>query len=309
MKSMLFKSIHMTRSTMSGVIVSLCLFSNFGFAQSSPDSRIAKPTSNTSGKSSSSTKKDTEEDDDNIIRKPKETSEPLAKEFSTSERNKACNRFNGKVVSVSGEMWKIKDCKRHQIHDPDLLFRMSREGTAVVEADARDLASIPVGDSWDSLKSGKPRNCSAFNGKYITFSYTDVYFVERCIKRLIPDYETLLRHRRDRKDRTTDVLALSDVEFHSIKQGRDIPSEVDREFSKLLDGSAGVDLVPVDEACRGIEGKLVSFYSRLYRIEKCRKRELDAEAYTMKRRSFDAKIIELKPEQWLSLPDGKPLKD
>lgn len=260
------------------------------------------------GKAATDSKKDKEDEDDNIIRKPKESSEPVAKEFTNSERNKACAKYNGKLVSVGGEMWKLKDCKRHQVNDPDLMFKISRQGGAVIEADARELASIPIGESWDLLQSGKPRTCAAFNGKYITLSYTDIYFVERCIRRLVPDYETLLKHRRDRKDRSTDLLAVSDVEFHAIKQGRDLPSEVDREFAKLLDGSAGVDIIPVDEACRGVDGKLVSFYSRLYRIEKCRKRELDAEAFTMKRRAMDAKIIELKPEQWLSLPDGKPLE-
>lgn len=266
--------------------------------------------SKTTDISNSGAKKDAKEteDDDNIIKKPKETSEPVAKEFTNGEKNKACARFNGKLVSVSGEMWKIKDCKRHQVNDADLVFRLSRQGTPVVEADARELAAIPIGETWDIIHAGKARSCSVFNGKYITLSYTDIYFVDRCIRRLIPDYETLLKHRRDRKDRSTDILAVSDVEFHAIKQGRDLPSEVDREFSKLIDGSAGVDIIPVDEACRGVEGKLVSFYSRLYRIEKCRKREIDAESFTMKRRALDAKIVELKPEQWLSLPDGKPLE-
>ena len=276
------------------LVLSLFTVETISFAQAQPV------------KSAADAKKDKDDDDDNIIKKPKESSEPIAKEFTNIERNKACSKFNGKLVSLSGEMWKVKDCKRHQVNDPDIMFRLSRQGGAVVEADARELAAIPIGETWDSLQSGKPRTCAAFNGKYITLSYTDIYFVDRCIRRLIPDYETLLKHRRDRKDRSTDVLAVSDAEFHAVKQGRDIPSEVDREFAKLIDGSAGVDIIPVDEACHGVEGKLVSFYSRLYHIEKCRKREIDAEAFTMKRRTLDAKIIELKPEQWLSLPDGKP---
>lgn len=267
---------------------------------------IACAQTNTGSKKDSKDKKD-DENDDNIIKKPKESSEPVAREFTNAERNKACGKYNGKLVSVAGEMWKIKECKRHQVIDADLLFKLTRQAGTVVEADSRDLAPIPVGESWDAIQAGKPRSCAVFNGKYITLSYTDIYFVDRCIRRLVPDYETLLKHRRDRKDRTTDVLAVSDIEFHNMKQGRDIPSEVDKEFAKLMDGSAGVDIIPVDEACRGVDGKIVSFYSRLYRIEKCRKREIDAESFTMKRQALDAKIIELKAEQWLSLPDGKPM--
>ena len=57
-----------------------------------------------------------------------------------------------------------------------------------------------------------------------------------------------------------------------------------------------------------MDGKIVTFYSRMYKIEKCRKREINAEKYTMGRRVNDAKLIELRPEQWVSMPDGKPFE-
>ena len=39
------------------------------------------------------------------------------------------------------------------------------------------------------------------------------------------------------------------------------------------------DIIPLDEACRGINGRLVSFI-RAHRIENCRKREiLDPDLY------------------------------
>ena len=97
-------------------------------------------------------------------------------------------------------------------------------------------------------------------------------------------------------------MALTAREFWAMRQGRDISSIIDKDFAKLLDGSAGVDIIPVDEACKGVDGKIVTFYSRMYKIEKCRKREIDAESFTMHRKLGDVKLIELKPEQWISMP-------
>jgi hypothetical protein len=247
----------------------------------------------------------TEEEDDSIIRKPKEADPPPPKEFSKAETLKVCAKYKDKIISVYGEMFKLQNCTRHHITDPDQVFQMTRQGASVVEVDATDVAALPVGQTWESLKA-KDRPCSAFNKKYVTFSYTDIYFVENCVRRLIPDYETLLAHRQERGQKNGEVLALTSKEFWSIRQGRDISSIIDKDFAKLMDGSAGVDIIPVDEACKGVEGKIVTFYSRMYKIEKCRKREIDAESFTMARKLGDMKLIELKPEQWISMPDGKP---
>ncbi|MCX6127081.1 MAG: hypothetical protein NTV34_20350, partial [Proteobacteria bacterium] len=247
-------------------------------------------------------------DDDNVIRKPKETNQPIAKEFSASERSKACAKYSGKLVSLSGEIWKVQKCTRHQVHDPDLLFRMSRQGSTVTEADSRELAPIPIGASWESLQNARQRPCSTFSNHYVTYSFVDIYFIERCVKRLIPDYETFIQHRKEHNAKTQEIIELTDAEFYGMSAGKDITSIIDKEFAKLLDGSAGVDIVPLDEACKGVDGKFVSFYSRLYKIEKCRKREINAEAYTMQTRGRDLHLVELRPEQWLSLPDGLPWK-
>jgi hypothetical protein len=247
------------------------------------------------------------EDDENVIRRPKEEETPPPKEFSKAETQKVCDKYKGKLISVSGEIYKLEKCVRHLVQDQEDIFKFNRQGIAVVEVDASDVAALPVGDSWDHA-STKERPCSAFNHKYITFSYTDIYYVENCVKRLIPDYETLLAHRRSNGQRNGEVLALTAKEFWSMRHGRDITSIIDKEFAKLLEGSAGVDIIPVDEACKGLEGKIVTFYSRMYKIEKCRKREIDAESFTMHRRAGDSKYVELRPEQWISMPDGKPFR-
>ena len=95
--------------------------------------------------------------------------------------------------------------------------------------------------------------------------------------------------------------------MNSLKLGKEIPSIMPAIFKKLLSGSAQVDVIPLNEACRNVNGKLVFYYTHIYKIENCRKREVDAEEY-MKRHKYDRfKLPELTSEQWVSLPDGKPM--
>jgi hypothetical protein len=248
------------------------------------------------------------EDDDNIIKKPKQAPPPPAKEYTKAETQKVCAKYQGKLISVYGEIFKTQNCVRHLIQNQEEIFKFSRQGMSIVEVEAKDVAAIPVGDHWEQF-SYKDRPCTSFSKKYVTFSYTDVYYVENCTKRLIPDYETLLQHRKERGLANGEVIALTEKEFYGLKQGRDLTSILDKEFHKLLDGSAGVDIIPIDEACRGVEGKFVTFYSRMYKIEKCRKREIDPESFTMKQKNTSLKLIELKAEQWISMPDGKPMTE
>jgi len=248
------------------------------------------------------------EDDDNIIRAPKEPEAAAPKEFSKSEIQKVCSKYQGKLISVYGEIYKLQNCTRHLVQDQDDLFKFGRQGVKTVEVEATDVAALPIGEHWETLNN-KDRTCSFFNKKYITFSYTDIYYVENCVRKLIPDYETFVIHRKEHSGKQSEVLALSAREFYAIRQGRDITSVVDKEFHKLLEGSVGVDIIPIDEACKGVEGKIVTFYSRMYKIEKCHKREIDAESFTMHRKLNDTKLIELRADQWVSMPDGKPFTD
>ena len=248
------------------------------------------------------------EDDDNIIRAPKEPEAPPPKEFTKSEIQKICSKYQGKLISVYGEIYKLQNCTRHLVQDQDELFKFGRQGIKTVEVESTDVAAIPVGEPWETLNS-KNRSCSFFNKKYITFSYTDIYYVENCVRKLLPDYETFVVHRKEHAAKQSEVLALTAREFYAIRQGRDITSVVDKEFHKLLGGYAGVDIIPIDEACKGVEGKIVTFYSRMYKIEKCHKREIDAESFTMHRKLNDTKWIEIRADQWVSMPDGKPFTD
>jgi hypothetical protein len=302
------KSITEKRLTIIAVVFLATLLPGRSFSQDDELSVDHDGSSSSVGYSATTpakTSSDAGDNDENIIKKPKEPEAPPPREFTKAEIQKVCAKYQGKLISVYGEIYKLQKCQRHLIQDQEELFKFSKQGLTVVEVEATDVAALPIGDHWESV-SVKDRPCGFFNRKYVTFSYTDIYYVENCERRLIPDYETLLQHRRDRGQRNGEVLALNAREFYAIRHGRDLASIIDKELHRLLDGSAGVDVIPIDEACKGIDGKIVTFYSRMYKIERCRKREVDAESFTMRRKINDSKIIELRAEQWLSIPDGKP---
>jgi hypothetical protein len=174
------------------------------------------------------------------------------------------------------------------------------------------VAALEEGDALDFAETkAQARTCKQLEGQYVTFSNVDVYFVERCHRRMFPDWETYIRHREKRGDKKGEILALSWIEFDQLTPGATLPSVVDDMFKKLLSGEAGVDVIPVDEACAGIDGKVVSYYQHLYRIERCRKREIvDPELFMKKLGlSGSVKVSEINSEQWLSLPDGAPIED
>lgn len=227
--------------------------------------------------------------------------------FTAQEVREQCNRFEGRFVSFYGEIYKIEKCKRRPVHANETVFQLQRNGIQIVEVKPVTIAALPEGDSLDlGAAESRPRPCSTFHNHYITHSMADVFWVVKCTKQLIPDYETYVMHRKTTgKNAPQEVLSVSWTEFSALKNGADVPSVIPKEFAKVLDMAPPVDVIPIDEACAGLNGKIVSFYSRLYRIEKCRKREMDPEA--LGKKAPELAVQELKPEQWISLPDGAPI--
>jgi len=248
------------------------------------------------------------EEDENIIKAPPRAA-AVRRVFTVTERRKICDRFNGRFIGFAGDVFLVEDCKRRPIISSDYVFEIVRRGNRIVEVDAKPIAAIPEGQPLDpGAEGGIARSCSEFNNRYVTYSSGDLFFVERCVKRLVPDWESYIAHRRARglSKASDEVLAVSWVEFSALKSGDPIASIVDDEFRKMAAEWAPIDIIPIDEACAGLEGRVVSFYSRLYRVEKCRKREIDAEHFLWKQRS-ELRFTELRAEQWVSLPDGKPI--
>jgi hypothetical protein len=229
--------------------------------------------------------------------------------FTRAEIQRVCAKYNGQVIAYYSDFWKVVNCERRPIVDAKTVYEHLRGGKKVLDADEEAIAALPEGEPLDwAMTKEAARGCKQLEGQYVTFSSVDVYFVERCKKRIFPDWATYLKHREQRTDKKGEIQSLSWIEFEQLAAGEPIPSIIDDIFAKLLRGDAGVEVIPVDEACEGVEGKITSYYSRLYRIERCRKREITTpEVYLKSLGVTGGRIVELRSEQWLSLPDGQPI--
>ena len=89
-----------------------------------------------------------------------------------------------------------------------------------------------------------------------------------------------------------------------------MPSIIMKEYIELNAKARDVDIIPIDEACKGLKDQYVAYYSKIYKIENCHKRLAEASVISKKLLSSKRdKIVELSSEQWISLPDGPPLKE
>jgi hypothetical protein len=248
-----------------------------------------------------------EEANDSIIKVPRpQPAKP--RQVTAAESKAACAKYEGRFISYYSEIYRVEKCKRRQVQDPATLQKLMRGGTNVTEVESKIIAALPSGKPLTEVARTR-RSCRQLEGKFVSLAYTDVYLVQKCHRRMFPDWETFMAFKKKKSSDKAirgDIIPLTEEEFYSLEQGPDMPSAVDIEFMKQYDRRKTVDIIPIDEACRGVEGKIVSFYSKLYKVEKCRKREMDPETATHKNPNLKPK--ELTPEQWVSLPDGKSLK-
>jgi hypothetical protein len=231
------------------------------------------------------------------------------KTFTRAERQAICRKYEGKLIAFYSEVYKVVGCVRRPILSNKTVYSLMRSGMSVMDVDADIIAAIREGEPLDqSISIETARTCKQLEGKYVTFSSVDVYYIENCKKRLFPDWTTYTTHRQKHGDAKGKILSLSLVEFEQIYDGDLIPSVVDDMFARLLKGEVQVDVIPLDEACQGLNNRVASYYSKLYRIENCRKREiLHPDLFFKKLGGPAIKVTEMRSEQWLSLPDGKDI--
>lgn len=229
------------------------------------------------------------------------------RQYSNSEIQAACRKYEGQLIGYYDELYKVVKCQRRQVTRGKKLMKDALNVKVhIVPADI--IAKIPLGEPLDKALASSRRGCRALEGSYVTYTFTNVFLVSNCKLRVFPDWETFQSHRKRNKKMWDPILSLSEAEFFSMRKAAPIASEIDKIFGQVLSGEAGVDVLPLDEACAGVEGKDVSYYSKIYRIEKCRKREYDAEKY-IRRKKGNVALKELSSSQWLSLPDGKPMDE
>ena len=243
-------------------------------------------------------------DDDDF---PVPADEPVVlRQFAPAEVRHLCEKYAGALIAYYGEVYKVEGCKRRALLDSKTVYDLQRQGHRVIEVESEVIAAIPEGEALDETTApSRARDCKQLEGRYVTYSNVDVYVVEHCTRRVFPDWTTYIQHREKRGDKKGEILALTWYELNQLPPGAPIPSVVDDMFAKLLKIGANVDVIPINEACAGVEGRFVTYYSRVYKVDQCRKHELVDSDLHMKRLGLDKiKMKELNSEQWLSLPDG-----
>lgn len=230
---------------------------------------------------------------------------PKAKIFSSAEAKKVCAKYEGKYILYYERVFKVERCKRREfIVEEGMEPRLKGSKVEAVEADV--IAMLEEGSPLQGPQKRKALTCPQMNGQYLLSRSEDIYFIEKCKKRLFPDFDTYTDHAKKRGKRQQDVLEVDEAELHRIADGAPIESSLDAEYKKLLDADTGIDVLPLAEACKGLNGKFVAYYSKLYRIEKCRKLPVDPQLFGKRYPKYEPS--ELSSDQWISIPTGSDWK-
>jgi hypothetical protein len=231
---------------------------------------------------------------------PKKTS------FTDAEVKAECRKFEGKFIAYYDRVFKVEGCKRREVVSDDDEENPALKGHRVVPVENITIAKIPDGPAIGSSPKGKKPNCAKIEGRYIISRASDVFFVERCKKRPFPDWDTYADHSAKHPKKAQDILELPEEEFLALPVGTEFPSSLNDEYKKMLVTEKNVDVLPLDEACKGLNGSYLSYYSKIYKVERCRKHEVDAERFLMRFPNY--KLREMSSEQWISIPTGKAVK-
>lgn len=233
------------------------------------------------------------------------------KTFSDRERRDECNKYEGGLLGYYGKIFLVENCKRREIVGKELIRKLFKESaTKVISVDGDTLIKLESGEPYTTLPKQKReiRRCKDLEGSYVIHGGSDIYFIEGCTLRLLPDYETYQSHIK-KKNLSRVLIEISKREFLSFAKGKEIESIMPSVHSKLMERWQEVDVIPVDEACLGINNQFVTYYSKVYRIDSCYKREVvDVSSFLKKYQDSSSGYKELSSEQWLSLPEGKAWK-
>lgn len=212
-----------------------------------------------------------------------------------STQGSVCRKYEGDYISYYSQIFRVKSCKRHMVTDQKKIRELAGRGVDFLTVDSDVIRAIPLAEREPSVSVDSKKLCRAVRGKYVSYSFVDIYYVEGCTKRLFPDWASYQEHRRNRRgDVSGAIVSLSWKEFTAIRTGENMPAA--SSSSPSID--YGVDIIPLIEACKGLENKYVSYYSKIYHIKNCHKKLVP---YHLAREKQIFK--ELTSEQWISLPD------
>jgi hypothetical protein len=218
-------------------------------------------------------------------------------------RAKACAEFEGKYIAYYSEIFKVEKCKRRPLQDEIHEFDAVRDGKLVdVEADI--VVALPLGEPIGGA-SAKKRSCKELEGRYVTSKFIDVYYVEKCKKRMFPEWDAYIIHSQKRPLEIRAILELTAEEFSGLKDAALMANDQLYDDEIVVE-TEGLKKLPLAPLCRKFEGKTVAFYGSAYKVEKCKKRAI-LDQNLMMEATKGGILIELKADEWLSIPKGEPI--
>lgn len=258
-------------------------------------------------------KSGTEPVDDDPLNKATLYQDPPYVEPTKSERDEACRKYNGKNITYYQDVYSVRDCKLFRIDD---VYTATKKGIPLTEVDSRTVDVLRyegkvIADTRPAL------TCAQLEGKYVTISFVEVFWVEKCKKRLFPDWASFENH-RGKLESNRNVVWVTGDEIAGIANGEPMPSVLNAESKALLQADGPIEVIPLEEACRGLIGKYVSYLDEIFFIQNitgpnytsqhCQKRKVDSEEFTARSVNTRFKLSELTSTQAISIPTGKPVE-
>jgi hypothetical protein len=230
-------------------------------------------------------------------------------------RQQACTVFNGRLVAYYDQTGLIRNCRFRLITDPLMLNLLKTQN-------AKDINEIPAA-VYRLFPHGEPINegevegmeknlgikiqgsiCTALDKKIVTATGVSFYFVEKCKKRLFPNYASL----QEQSDVRQTIQTITPAQLARLPDGPEMPNQASglsdiwmkidgdvawqRSFrasgqGAVLQDSPAAFRKAAEEAekpinkknlCREINGRLVSFYGHIYFVENCALREIEEQS-------------------------------
>ncbi|MFZ9519714.1 MAG: hypothetical protein ACO3A4_04485 [Silvanigrellaceae bacterium] len=255
-------------------------------------------------------------------------------------KQQACGMLEGKVVTYYDSSALVVNCVQRPVEDPDLLNELVfRQRKPVAEIPAHVYRLIPFGEPWLAQQSQNltmSKVCRELNGRYITSTGTDYYFVEACKKRPFSSYVELQAHNKG----NAPVLTVPPDQVDKIPTGSKLEGNYDREVGALYKIVGDSTLSPLSTGntrkkpvtsaaeleelpekpdrtrnsknlCKELNHKIVSFYSQIFYITGCQKRPIKEIPIVVQQRFAErgASIIDVSSQQLDSIPTGKELSE
>ncbi len=237
----------------------------------------------------------------------------------------ACRLFENKIIAYYDQIAKIENCRRHSIDANEARVNTK---SGITEVPASVFYLIPSGKDQKKTAS-KKIDCKDIEKHYVTSTGDDFYYVENCRLRALEDY-----HHMDVHNKTAlSTIALSEESLKQFPKGKPLKNlkSPEEQIVYQMDGSYQWGLTARQPGnrlrqdspstlkdaqnrgrskpqCQKLNNRVVSFYSQIFFMEKCRRRPLDDLPIDLQQKiEFKGGIQELTTKEYQDTAEGLPI--